>query len=357
MKRTLFYTILIIAIGALVVYRVSSNKSSQASPRGGGARKGPVSVSGIVVSPSTFSNQLSVSGTIDAGEQVQIRSQVSGVLQSLSFSEGGSVQKGQVLFRIDDSELRAQLSQVLTRESLAAETERRAGLLLQKEAISREEYDIALADLRSVKAQTQLIRAQLAKTQVRAPFSGRIGLRSVSAGEYLTPTTVVATLVSTNPVKLTLSVPEKYASQVRKGNSLSFSVAGSAQTYSASIYAIEPRVEESTRTLQLRARASNNSGSLIPGTFASIRLPLSSNQNALLIPTQAIIPIQNGKKVFIVKNGLATERQVQTSTRTDQDVLVTHGLQPGDTVLTTGILSLKAGSPVNVNIQAKIKRT
>ncbi|KAA8484672.1 membrane fusion protein (multidrug efflux system) [Arcticibacter tournemirensis] len=349
--KYIIYALLIIGLGYLIFYRIKKNsgvEQSAGGPPQGGASQKPMTVNGIVVSPVRFANSLTVTGSVDANEQVQIRSEVQGIIRSISFKEGTNVSKGQVLLRIDDSELRAQLAQALTRENLAAETERRAQLLLEKEAISREEYDVALADYRALKAQTQLIRAQLAKTVIRAPFSGKIGLRSVSQGEYLTPTTVVTSLVNINPVKITFSVPEKYSTMVRNNTKLTFTLSGSNEKHTATVYAIEPQVEASTRTLQLRARAANPDGSLIPGSFANIQLPLNTIENAILIPTQSVIPVQNGKKVFTSQNGKAKEVVIETSSRTEKDILVTTGLKEGDTVLTTGIMTLKEGSPVKV---------
>ncbi|MHC2992121.1 cation transporter [Pontibacter sp. HJ8] len=358
--KYIIYAILILGFGALVAYRIKQNKGEGAGGPGvgpGGAGRGgampAMRVNGVVVEPQNFSNSLAVSGSIEANEQVQIRTQISGLVRSISFEEGSPVSKGQVLLKIDDSELRAQLAQAQTRQSLAAENERRAGLLLKKEAISREEYDIAQSELKSTQAQTQLIRAQLDKTTIRAPFSGRIGLRSISEGTYISPETIVANLVSTNPVKITFSVPEKYASQVKVNTTLNFTVAGSDKKQTATVYAIEPGIESTSRTLQLRARAANPDNTLRPGSFANIELPLTVIKDALLVPTEAVIPVQNGKKVFVTENGKAKEVMIETSTRTEKDVLVTAGLQAGDTVLTTGIMTLKPGAPVKVAVGEK----
>src|SRR5688572_30701193 len=206
--KYIVFTVLLLGFAALVVYRINKNKeiAGAGGPGGkGGGKPGagpgggapPMRVNGVVLTPRDFSNSLAVTGSIEANEQVEIRSEVSGLVRSISFDEGSSVTKGQVLIKIDDAELRAQLSQAQSRQSLAAENERRAKLLLEKEAISREEYDVARADLKTAQAQSQLIKAQLSKTTIRAPFSGRIGLRNISVGGYLTPTTVIANLVST----------------------------------------------------------------------------------------------------------------------------------------------------------------
>lgn len=346
--KHIIYSVLIIGLVSLVIYRITSNKAGAGKGKGAPEQRA-MSVSGIIVNPRSFENTLTITGSIDANEEVRITSEVSGIIKGIYFSEGSHVNKGQTLVKIDDSELKAQLAQVTTRQNLAAENERRAALLLQKEAISQEEYDVASAEFRTTKAQTQLIRAQIAKTVVTAPFSGRIGLRSVSVGEYVTPSLQIANLVSINTVKITFSVPEKYSGQVKVGTEINFNVAGSNQSYQAKVYAIEPRIESTTRTLQLRARAENPSGTLIPGSFANISLPLTTIQHAILVPTEAIIPVQGGKKVFIAENGKARETMVETSTRTEKEILVVSGLTTGDTVLTTGIMSLKEGTKINVN--------
>lgn len=352
--KYIFYTLLFITLVSLISYRVLENQS-EASTSGAGKGKGKggmaMPVNGVIVEPRAFANELSVTGSIEANEQVQIRSQVSGIINGIFFKEGSWVNKGEVLLKIDDAELKAQLLQAQTKQNLARENERRASLLLKKEAISQEEYEVAQSDLKAMSAQTQLIQAQLAKTTVRAPFSGKIGLRSVSAGEYLSPTTIVTNLVNTDPVKITFAVPEKYAGQVKVNTELNFTVSGSSQRHKAKVYAIEPSIDAATRTLQLKATAKNADGALLPGSFANITLPLNTIPDAILIPTEAVIPIQNGKKVFITEGGKAKEAFIETSARTDKYVLVTSGLQKGDTVLTTGVMSLKKGTPVKVNTE------
>lgn len=351
--KHIVYAILIIGIGGLIAYRITDNKKTESEngKEKGQGNKAPSKVSGIVLQEQNFADNLSLSGSIEANEQVDIRSEVSGIVESINFEEGTMVSKGQILFKVNDIELRAQLAQVKTAQGLASENERRAKLLLQKEAISQEEYDIASADFRSAKSQTQLIAAQLAKTTVRAPFSGKIGLRSISKGTYATPETVIAKLVNTSQVKITFSIPEKYASQMKVNGTLSFTTAGSSEKFTAKIYAIEPEVEIATRTLKLRAIANNPEGKLYPGTFANVTLPLDNIPNALLVPTQALIPIQNGKKIFVSQNGKAKEIVVKTGARTDKDILITSGLKAGDTVLTTGVMTLKDGMPVIVQIK------
>jgi membrane fusion protein (multidrug efflux system) len=344
------YTLLLVGIGGFIAYRITANSAENQESQDKGNEK-PMLLTGIVVKPQTFDNNLSLSGSIEANEQVEIRSEVSGIVEGIYFQEGSSVSKGQVLFKVNDLELRAQLTQASTKEGLASENERRAKLLLQKEAISQEEYDVARADYKSAQAQSQLIKAQIAKTSVRAPFSGKIGLRSISPGTYITPTLLVAKLVNIGRLKITFSIPEKYASQVKMNSYLTFKVAGSTESYTAKVYAIEPEVEIATRTLKVRAIAENKDGKLLPGTFANVELPLDIIKDAIVVPTEAIIPVQNGKKVFISDKGMAKEVMVETATRTDASILVLSGLKAGDTVITSGVMSLKNEAPVKIKIK------
>ncbi|WP_296682370.1 efflux RND transporter periplasmic adaptor subunit [Flavobacterium sp.] len=348
--KTLVYSLLLIGLVGLIGYRITKNSDSK-GPKDKEKDKQPITVSGTIVHLQTFDNNLALSGSIEANEQVEIRSEVSGIVKNIYFQEGSNVSKGQVLFKVNDIELKAQLAQAKTKESLASENERRAKLLLQKEAISQEEYDVARADYQSAKAQSQLIQAQIEKTSVRAPFSGKIGLRSISPGTYVTPTLLVAKLVNSGQLKITFSIPEKYASQVKKNATITFKVTGSNQSYSAKIYAIEPEVEIATRTLKVRALADNKDGKLLPGTFADVQLPLDIIKDAVVIPTEAIIPVQDGKKVFIANKGMAKEVMVETATRTDASILVLSGLKVGDTVLTSGVMSLKDEAPIVVKIK------
>src|SRR5690606_15159854 len=305
-------------------------------------------VSGMVLKPQVFKDNIMLAGTLEANEEIELRSEVSGVVESINFQEGGRVSQNQVLLKVNDIELRAQLSKALTAKKLAAENERRAKLLLEKQAISQEEYDIASADFQSATAEADLIEAQLSKASIRAPFPGTIGLRAISIGTYVTPSTVIARLVNTEKLKITFSVPEKYSSRVKVGTDLTFTTSDSKEEYQATIYAIDPQVDIVTRTLRMRAIMDNRENKLYPGAYASIQLPLESIENALMVPSEALIPIQNGKRIFVLKNGLAKEVDVEIGSRTGNSVRILSNLHPGDTVLTYGVMSLQDGSPVEV---------
>ena len=354
--RYIIFTLIGVGLVALVGYRILDNKEKTGGNQGGGAPQA-VKVVGMVLQPQAFEDNLSLSGTLEANEQIELRSEISGIIENINFTEGAKVSKGQILFRVNDQEMRAQLAKVQTSQNLAAENERRAKLLLEKEAISQEEYDMAQADYQSARAESQLIQAQLGKATVRAPFSGVIGLRYISQGTYVTPTTPIASLVNTDKLKITFSIPEKYSSQIKVNDNITFTTSNSPEEYTATIYAMEPGVDISTRTLKMRALADNKEGKLIPGSFANVFLPLSVVEDALMVPTESLIPIQNGRKIFISENGRAKEVLVETGSRTESAVSVTSGLKPGDTILTSGIMVLRNGSPLNIDMRQPIAKT
>lgn len=364
-KRYIFYIILALGLSYLVYYRISENKKiggegpkgGNKSTKGGKDGKGgkggeapPLAVDGIVIVGRSFSNNLEVTGSIEANESVVLRSEVSGLVTAINFKEGSNVSKGAVLVKINDNDIQAQLQDALTKENLSATSENRAKQLLAKGAISQEEYDVALANLKSLKAQAQIVRAQLARTTLRAPFSGKVGLRSISVGEYLTPSTVIANLMSTNPVKVSFSVPEKYVGQIKLNSEINFVTDASGKVFSGKVFAIEPGINQQTRTLQIKALAPNANNELLPGSFAKVKLALSEQKDAILVPSEAVIPVLKGKMVYISKNGKAQQVAVEAGTRTAENVVITSGLSVGDTVLTTGAMALKPDAPVKVKI-------
>lgn len=348
-KRYIFYFVLALGLGYLIYHRITENKKIE---QGGGKskRSSTLNVDGVVLKKTDFSNRLEITGSIEANESITSRSEISGLVTGIFFKEGGHVKKGNLLVKINDIDIRAQLQEAITKENLAASNENRAKQLLEKGAISQEEYDISLAELQILKSQIQLIKAQLAKTSIIAPFSGKVGLRSISVGEYITPNTVITNIFDLSTVKVNFSIPERYASQIKIGQNISFDITGSPETYTGKIYAIEPGVNPQTRTLQLKALATNKDERLIPGFFAKINLPLTTIEDAILIPTEAVIPVLDGKVVYTTKNGKATQVSIETGTRTAEDILVLSGLAVGDTVLTTGAMALRPGANVKVNI-------
>ncbi|GAB3172299.1 efflux RND transporter periplasmic adaptor subunit [Telluribacter humicola] len=355
-KRLLTLLIVLLALGIVFYPRLkeyfdtpppTEGKAAGNAPAG---NKGPgkAIVSVMVVEPTNLDDVVKTTGTVLANEEVEIRSEVSGKIINLYFKEGQYVQRGALLLRINDDDLQAQLKKFEYNKKLAEDNEARQRRLLEIEAISQREYEISLTSVKTIEADIENIRAQIAKTSVRAPFSGKLGLRYVSEGSYITPTTRISTLTNTNPAKVEFSVPAKYADAIRNGSRIEFQVESSERKHEGQVYAVDPKIDPQTRTLQMRATSPNPSGTLLPGAFARIELVIGNNGTAITIPNEALIPEQQGHKVFVVKNGKASSRMVELGARGERSVEIVNGLSSGDTLIVTGILQVKPEGPVEV---------
>jgi membrane fusion protein, multidrug efflux system len=309
---------------------------------------GKTTVKVIIIRSSVLQDKIQTAGSILANEEVEIRSEISGRLTKLYFKEGDFVKKGAALFQLNDEDLKARLRKLQFNKKLAEDNEFRQKKLLEKEAISQREYDIAVNSVNTIQADIEDLQAQLAKYVVRAPFDGKIGLRYISEGAYISPTTRIANLTSLNPVKLDFSIPAKYAQNVAKGSKVQFSIDDNDEKYSATVFAIDPKIDPQTRTLQLRASAPNPKGTLIPGAFTKIELVLKNKTDAILIPTEAVIPEATGSKVFIVENGKAKSVKVKLGVRGEKDIEVLGGLSKGDTLITIGTMQVKPDGEVEI---------
>jgi len=308
----------------------------------------PMGVNATVVQPSTVVNRLQATGTLRADESVELISETSGKITEIRFDEGTRVEEGDLLVKINDAELQAEKKRLSHELELAETQAQRQKQLLEEEAISQERYDETANEVEVLRAQLERVEAQIEKTEVRAPFSGTVGLRRVSEGSYLSPQAVITTLQRIDPIKVDFSVPEKYAGQVRVGQPISFSVRGSDRSVEGTVYATETEVDTETRTLRLRARASNAADRLRPGMFADVTLRLGQTDDALVVPTVSVVPTIDGQRVFVVENGQAQPRNVTLGVRSDSTVQVTDGLSARDTVITSGIQDLRAGLSVRI---------
>lgn len=347
MKRSTIILIIVI-IAALVLIKLLFLKPEHTdAPKGGGA-KGPVSVSGYVVHPQLLENKLFSSGTVMANEEVSLRPEVSGKLVAIYFKEGSTVHKGQLLAKINDADLQAQLRKLQLQSRLSKDREARLKSLLEIQGVSQEEYDASANAFQSTGADMDYVRAQIAKTEIRAPFSGKIGLKNVSQGSFVSSTDVIATIQQTDVLKIDFTVPERYTSVIAVGDQINFSVENQAGEYQAKVFAIEPRIDQETRNVMIRAVYRNDKSSIFPGAFAKIELIANKQEASIMIPTEAVIPELKGKKVFVARGGKAVSSPVKTGTRTDALIEITEGLKEGDTVITTGIMSLKPDAPVRI---------
>jgi membrane fusion protein, multidrug efflux system len=321
------------------------NKKEQGSTNKTG---GKTSVIVTIVTPTRLDDLVNTNGTILPNEEVEIKSEISGRIVTLNIREGDFVKKGTTLLHINDEDLQARLKKLGFNKKLAEDNEARQKRLLEKEAISQREYDIAVNSVNTISADIEDLTAQIQKMTIKAPFDGTIGFRFVSSGSYISPTTKIATLTNTNPAKIEFAIPAKYSSIVKVGSKIDFTVESSEQKFTGNVYAIDPKIDPNTRTLQIRAIAPNPAKKLIPGAFARVELVLKSKGSAILIPTEAVIPEQKGSKVFVVKNGKATSMKVVLGVRGDKNVEVLSGLSTGDTLITTGIMQVKPDGEVDI---------
>ena len=302
----------------------------------------------FVTATDTVTSLIRTTGTVLANEEVEIRSEIAGKVQEIHIDEGRKVRKGELLLKINDAELQAQRDKLYSQRKLAEDKERRRKILFDKQNISPEDYEIALNELNMIVAELSLVEARIDKTEIRAPFDGSIGLRYVSPGSYISSDTRIATLQNIDAVKIDFSIPEKYVNVVRVGQPISFTVAGSEKNNTGIVYAIEPKIDPVTRTVLLRARASNRERTITPGAFAEVALVLETINDALMIPTMALIPELQGQKVYMLREGTVTPQSVSTGLRTDTTIQVTQGINFNDTVITSGLLQLRPGMPVRI---------
>lgn len=311
-------------------------------------RRQKMEIEAFVVSTSNLDNIIKTTGSILPNEKMELRSEVSGRIEKIGFTEGSQVQKGALLVQIDDSELLAQLQKLNAQLRIAKEDENRKQQLLAINGISQEIYDASLAKLEELEADIALTNSKIRKSKIIAPFSGKIGLRLVSEGAWVSTGEIISTLVQSDPVKVEFSVPERYAGNLEKGMNVSFTLTGLAETVNAEIYATEPQIDASTRSMRVRALTPNKAGKLIPGAFAELTINLGTITDALMVPTLTIVPLLNSQNIFVVKKGRAQLVEVQTGIRTEKMLQITEGISDGDTVATTGLLALKDYMPVSV---------
>ncbi|WP_114747657.1 efflux RND transporter periplasmic adaptor subunit [Pleomorphovibrio marinus] len=307
----------------------------------------PVNV--VEVQPETLDNNLSVTGTLIPNEMVNLRPEVAGLVLEIPFKEGEFVKKGTPLLYLNDDELKAQYQRLEYTKKLYESQENRQKELLAREAISQEEYDIVLNQFNTNLADLSLVEAQLNKMVVRAPFDGVLGLRQVSQGSVIGNTDVIASIVNVDPIKIEFSIPERYANEIKPGARVYFSTNVSIEEGVGKVYAIEPNIDASTRTLRIRAESPNKDRKFLPGMFVRVRIVLSTQEDALLVPAESLVPELEGYKVFVVNDGKVESRRVAIGQRTDRRVQIIDGLRPGEQVLTTGILQARDGMPLAIN--------
>lgn len=346
-KTIIWILVGIIAVSLLVFPKLKSLNSKNKSKQNQSRQTSTV-VRIMVANPTKLREIIKASGTLLADEEVDLSFETSGKIIAIFFTEGTHIQKGQLLARLNDDELEAELGKLKFQEKLAKEKVERQRVLLEKEAVSQESYDQLKTDLQGTEAEIEILRARIAEKEIHAPFDGIIGLRFVSEGAFVTSSTLIARLVKIQPLKIDFSIPERYAGMVKSGANLTFHLENTEKNYTAKVYAVEPGIDPKTRTIALRAIYENRNEELQPGRFVSIELVIREKDDALQVPTECIIPELGGEKVFLISKGKARSSQVKTGLRTEETIEILDGINAGDTVVVSGVMQLRNDTKVMI---------
>jgi membrane fusion protein, multidrug efflux system len=330
---------------------------AMAACKGGDKKLGPtpaakpsvLRANGFIVKAVAMADAVELPGSLVANETVEIHPEVAGRIGYLNIKEGGYVAQGAVLARLDDDDLQARLKKLQVQLTMAQVTEQRQAKLLAIESIPKQEYDLALLNVNTIKADIAILKTDIDKTIIRAPFSGRLGFKNISRGAYVTPATNIATLYQTNVLKLDFALPEKYITALKQRQLVQFTVPGNNKGYTAVVEMTNPLVTESNRSVMVRAVVQGADAALLPGGFAQVTLRFEPSAPALMVPTQAIVPHARGKRVLLYESGVAKFMDVTTGLRDSAGIQVTTGLKAGDTILVTGLLSIKPNAKVAVD--------
>ncbi len=323
--------------------------TTAAAPAGPAAGPPAVTVEAVKVATASMPQTITAVGSLRSDESITVRPEVAGRISAILFNEGQRVSKGATLVKLDPSINVADVEQARANLKLAKSKFDRAVDLAKSNFISGQAKDEAENNLRVAEASLQLAEAKLAKTEIKAPFSGVIGLRVVSVGDYVKEGADVVNLEAIDPLKVDFRVPEIYMKQVQVGQALEVSLdALPGKTYEGKVYAINPLVDATGRSIVIRAQVKNADTSLRPGMFARVRLITRDAQDALVIPEQAIVPQGEEQYVFRVVDGKALRTKIAVGQRREGKVEVLGGLSSGDTVVSAGQLKLRDGVPVAV---------
>jgi membrane fusion protein (multidrug efflux system) len=325
-----------------------------ASEKGSGGAPPATVVEAITASTASMPQTITAVGSLRSDESVTLRPEVAGRLSAIGFKEGQPVAKGTVLVKLDPAVNEAEVQQAKANLTLAKSKYERAIDLQKQGFISGQAKDEAENNLKVAEASESLAAARLAKTEIRAPFSGIIGLRSVSVGDYVKEGQDMANLESVDPLKVDFRVPEVYLKQVQVGQTLQVTLdALPGRTYEGRVFAINPLVDAAGRAIVIRALVKNADTALRPGMFARVRLLTKEAQDALVLPEQALVPQGEDQYVYRVVDGKAVRSKVEVGQRRDGRVEIVRGVAAGDTIVTAGQLKIRDGTAVTFAATAK----
>ena len=353
--RTPFLRLLWLALAGVIVAAVwrwvAPRFSAPAAPTAGTSARteaAPLPVTIIRAESAPLRETVSAVGTLRANESVLIVSELSRRLTRVHAEEGARVQRGDLLFKLYDADLVAELAEIEARRRLAIANEQRSRELLKGRTASQQDYDRERAALDQVEAERAVKQALLAKTEIRAPFAGRIGIRRVSEGAWITPDTPLTTLQDLSHVKVDFSLPERYAESVRPGQVFTFSVTGLSNVFTGRVTVVEPVIDSASRSVQVRGLSQQPDERLLPGGFAAVSLELDDVRDGFLIPTEALVPSARGHGVYLVRGQVAELVPVDIGLRTPDRVQVLRGLSAGDQVIVTNLIRLRPGLTVRI---------
>ena len=335
----------VLALLFLLPLMFSCNAKKDGSAANSKPASAPVAADVVICKASQINAEQELNGTVLANDFVELRPEISGRIVSISIKEGANVEKDQLLVKLYDEDLQAQLRKNQSLLAIAQTTESRLKKLIEQKGVNQQEYDQALAQVNSIQAEMDYVKAQIRKTEIRSPFAGKIGLRQVSLGAFITPQNVVSTLQSNTGMKVDFNVPEEYGGLIRNGMKVDAIIEGKAGRVPAQVIAVEPVINQQTRNLKVRAALSAKDVQM--GAFAKILLPQVS-RNSILLPTNAIVPDTRNKKVFVFRNGKVQSAIVETGIRQNENVEIVSGLSVGDTVAVSALLYLRPDSPARV---------
>lgn len=345
-----FFLRLISLIGIVVIVPGCGSSTRQKEDSKPVSREpAAIPVEAYVVEPRALNTSITIAGSLYPQEETKITPEVAGKITGLFIREGSFVKKGTVLATLFNEDLKAQTRKLKVELELAQKTRERQDQLLKIGGISQQDFDLSVLNESSIKADIAVLEAAVNKTIIRAPYNGRLGFRHVSMGAYVNPQTVLTTISQVHRLKLLFSVPEKYFPLVRTGNVFTFTTETSPRTYRARIVATESGITVENRSLSVQAVVDEPDENLKPGSFANIHFRLGENQSAVMIPSQAVIPQARDKKVILYRNGKPEFATVATGLRDSASVEILQGVSLGDTVVTTGLLTVKPDSKLIIS--------
>lgn len=349
MKKILLPAIAVAVVAALAWPKLAPLQGEQqADSQAGAAQRSPApSVRTMRLEPQPFESKLTFNGTLVADKSITIRSELRGKVEAIHFSDGQDVERGDLIVVIEAGELAAELRSMQEQLSLASTTAKRLKNLFERGSVNASDRDDAVSRRAVLQAEVERLQVRLAKTRIHAPFAGTLGLRQISPGDLIEADTMITTLQTVSDLKVDFSVPERYRALIEPGSTLSLWVAGHDKPFTATVRAIDPQIDPTTRTLLVRAEVANPERKLLPGNYARVEL-INRDEAALLVPSIAVLQSLEAVSVFTVEDGIAVRHEVETGHRDNKQVEILRGLKPGSEIITSGIQSVREGQPVTV---------